>query len=81
LPAMILFETQKTRVYRRSRPSVRGFCACCGRDVTLLSPSAAANLLSENAARIYFLMDTNKVHYCGDADGTPLICLVSLSTI
>ncbi len=74
----VLIEVNETRMLRRRRP-IRAFCEGCDRDVRMLSPSSAAELLSVNRARIFFLMDTRRIHSQSNDDGKTLICLPSLS--
>lgn len=77
----LLIETQEVSVIRLRRPSVRVFCNGCGREATMLSPAAAANLVGENTSKIYLLMRSGEIHYRRIDSGKTLVCISSLGSL
>jgi hypothetical protein len=77
-------ETTETWVIRRRRYFIRGWCADCAREVSLLVPEEAARLACLELRSFYVLMENNRfhVHYFGEAaKREPFICLNSLCFI
>lgn len=76
----VLVEVNEITRLRR-RYCVTGFCEGCAREVRMLSPASAADLISVDTARILFLMSTRKIHSRSGDEGQRLVCLPSLSVV
>jgi hypothetical protein len=74
-------ETHEISVVKRRRFFVKAFCADCAKEVRMLPPSEAAFLVCQDTEEIYSLMDSKKLHFCLLSNGSPFVCLKSLSLI
>lgn len=81
LRTRFLIKTEEVQIVRRRHKSVRAFCENCGREVRMLCPSEAADLVCEETDKIYSLMDTAQVHFRYFDSRLPFICLSSLSSL
>ena len=78
----VVIETTEVYVIRHRRQFIRTWCADCGREVSLVSPSEASLLIFRKPDAIYTLMAENRVHFrFFAAHETPFICLTSLCLI
>ncbi|MEP6901040.1 MAG: hypothetical protein ABJA66_04775 [Actinomycetota bacterium] len=77
----VVIETTEVYVIKHQRHFIRSWCAGCGREVSLITPSEAALLTFQETAAIYSLMDENRVHFRFFGEKTPFICLPSLCLI
>lgn len=74
----VVIETCETYVIKHQRHLVRAWCEDCQKEVSLIPPSEAAILTFQETSAIFFLMDTNRIHFRYLREKTPFICLTSL---
>ena len=74
----ILIETEKTSIIKRKKFFVRAYCEDCQCEVSLFPPAEAAFLVCRDIEKIYFWMDSKKIHFQFLNGGKPFICLTSL---
>jgi hypothetical protein len=77
----VVIETTEVYVIRHRRRFIRTWCAGCGREVSLITPSEAALLTFQEPDAIYSLIDENRVHFRFFGEKTPFVCLTSLCLI
>jgi hypothetical protein len=78
----VVIETTEVYVVKHRRHFIRTWCADCGREVSLISPSEAALLTFQETDAIYLLIDENRVHFrFFAAEQPPFVCLTSLCLI
>jgi hypothetical protein len=77
----ILVETVETIIiHRRPAPAERqicSWCSSCERQVSLISPDAAAELVGVETDAIYRQLEAGLLHLIEAADGRPMVCLIS----
>ena len=54
------------------------WCAQCNGEFSLLSPTAAAELISVSTREMYRMVESGRVHYVEAPNREPFICLNSL---
>ena len=74
----ILIETEKVSVIKRRKFFVRAHCEECQREVSYFPPGEAAFLICQEVEKIYFWMDSKRIHFRYLYGGKPFICLTSL---
>ncbi|MGE0132544.1 MAG: hypothetical protein AB7U82_31050 [Blastocatellales bacterium] len=80
----ILIETVETIIIRRRQTpdaaALTAWCPECGREVSLISPEAAAKLAGVNIRAIYRQIEAGRLHFIETTDAL-LICVDSAMSI
>lgn len=73
--------TRRELIYQKIDSSAAGassWCAQCNGEFSLLSPTAAAELIAVSTREVYRMVESGQVHYVEAPDRELFICLNSL---
>ncbi len=76
-------ETEESIVLRsgRGQRTTMMWCLACRRQVQMVTPEQAAQVLGESARTIYRWVEAGKIHFAEPREGLLLICRDSLSML
>jgi hypothetical protein len=76
----ITIETERFLSLRQTGAGSKriAWCAVCGAERRLVTPTEAAALAGASERMIYQLVESGALHFTEDADGRVLVCLGSL---
>src|SRR5215471_1512543 len=77
----IFLERRKMIVVKSLNNGTEVFCALCGRQVRMFSPTAAAEFAGVEASEIYCQVARNAIHFTETRQGLLLICSESLNDV
>lgn len=77
----VLVETREIAAIKTARPSeITKWCPKCDQEVPMITPAMATDLASLTLRTIYTWIETDRVHFKEEPDGSVFICQKSLST-
>lgn len=74
----ITAETWRLLVVRRPGALASLWCEQCGAHAAFLPADLAAAVTARTAREVYRLVEASEVHFVESADGSVLVCLLSL---